>query len=67
MRDHALRVDPLDGGANGAGKVVGALERLMGQVMALEVAPGALDVVQLRRIPRQPLDGDPGPFGQRCP
>ncbi len=47
MRDHALRVEPLDGGANGAGRVVGALERLIGQVMALEVAPGALDCVSM--------------------
>src|SRR4051794_38157215 len=40
--------------------------RLMSEVMPLQVAPETLDVVQLRSIVRQPLDGEPvGALGER--
>jgi hypothetical protein len=67
MGRHALLVELLDGGVDGAGEVGCVLEGAVGQVVPLEVAPGALDVVQFRGIPWQPLHRDPGPLGQRRP
>src|SRR3954451_20712189 len=50
---------------NGAVEVVRTVERLMSEVMPLQVAPEGLDVVQLRSIFRQPLDGEPvGALGE---
>src|SRR3954454_17919169 len=45
---------------DGAVEVIRTVERLMGEVMPLQVAPETLDVVQLRSIFRQPLDPEPG-------
>src|SRR3954468_9247687 len=45
---------------DGAVEVMRTVERLMREVMPLQVAPETLDVVQLRSIVRQPLDGEPG-------
>jgi moderate conductance mechanosensitive channel len=44
---------------NGAVEVIRAGERLMGEVMPLQVAPDPFDVVQLRGVFRQPLDREP--------
>ena len=65
MRHLAFLVDLLDPGADGAFEVAGGLECLVGEVVALEVAPGPLDVVQFRGVGWQPLDGDPRPRRQR--
>ncbi len=59
MRHLAFLVERFDPGADGAFEVAGDLERLVSEVVALEVAPGSLDVVQLRGVGWQPLDGDP--------
>jgi len=37
----------------------------VGEEVALEITPGPLDVVQLGRVFRQPLDGQPGSCGDR--
>src|SRR5215218_3533271 len=51
---------------DGAVEVIRAGERLMSEVMPLQVAPETLDIVQLRSIFRQPLDGEPvGALGER--
>src|SRR3954466_2736011 len=51
---------------DGAVEVFRSREGLMGEVMPLQVAPETLDVVQLRSIVRQPLDGEPvGALGER--
>jgi hypothetical protein len=47
MRPLALFVELLDRGVDGAGEMGGVFERVVGQVMALEVAPGALDCVSM--------------------
>src|SRR5215218_6307335 len=55
-----------DGVVDGAVEVIRAGERLMSEVMPLQVAPETLDIVQLRSIFRQPLDGEPvGALGER--
>src|SRR3954466_103880 len=66
----ALAVEGLDGlvdgGVEGVGvEGVGVAEGPVGEVVALQVAPGALDVVQLGRVLRQPLDREPGARGER--
>ena len=38
---------------------VGVSEGLMGEMVRLEIAPDNLDVVELGRVFRQPLDGEP--------
>src|SRR3954471_12284451 len=51
---------------DGAGEVIRTVERLMSEGMPLQVAPGTLDVVHLRSIVGQPLDGEPvGALGER--
>src|SRR4051794_25151111 len=51
---------------DGAVEVIRTVERLMSEVMPLQVAPETLDVVQLRSIFRQPLDPEPvGALGER--
>src|SRR5689334_16993864 len=62
-----LSVEGEHGMVDGGVEVVRVAERAVGQVVALQVAPGTLDVVQLRRVLREPLDGEPGPRGQRLP
>src|SRR4051812_19018860 len=53
---------------DGAVEVIRTVERLMSEVMPLQVAPDALDVVQLRSIFRQPLDPEPvGALGEGRP
>jgi hypothetical protein len=48
-------------------EVIRTVERLMCEVMPLQVAPENLDVVQLRRVFRQPLDPEPvGALGKGC-
>ncbi len=55
----ALGVELGDSAVDGAVEVIRAGEGLVGQVMPLQVAPEGLDVVQLRSVLRQPLDGEP--------
>jgi hypothetical protein len=52
-------VDVLDTVVDGAFEHVDIGEDLMSQVVFLEVFPVALDVVELRRVGRQPLDAEP--------
>ena len=47
MRRLALFVELLDRGVDGAGEVGGVLERVVGQVVALEVAPAPFDCVSM--------------------
>jgi hypothetical protein len=47
MRRLAFFVQLFDGGVDGAGEVVCVLERVVGQVVSLEVAPAPFNVVQL--------------------
>ena len=54
-----------DGVVDGQFEVFDGLESLVGEEVALEVSPGSLDVVEFRRIFWQPLDGQPGSFGER--
>ena len=63
----ALAVEGLDGLVDGDVEGVGVAEGAVGEVVALQVAPGPLDVVQLGRVLRQPLDREPGPRRQRLP
>src|SRR4051812_30141047 len=61
----ALRVELGDCVLDSAVEVIGTVERLMCEVMPLQVAPEGLDVVQLRGILRQPLDREPvGALGE---
>ncbi len=52
---------------NGAIEMIGVGEGLVSKKVALEVAPGSLDVVQLRSVLRQPFDAQPRALGQRRP
>src|SRR4051795_4634342 len=62
----ALRVELGDCVLDSAVEVIRTVERLVSEVMPLQVAPETLDVVQLRSIVRQPLDGEPvGALGER--
>jgi hypothetical protein len=58
----AFAVEVVDGAGDGTIELVDALKGLVGEVVTLEIAPGALDVVELRSVLGQPLDGDPGPL-----
>ena len=61
----ALCVELGDCVLDGAVEVIRAGECLMSEVMPLQVAPESLDVVQLRGVFRQPLDGEPvGTLGE---
>src|SRR3954467_6633111 len=62
-----LDVEGVDGAVDGEVELAGVAEGAVGQVVALQVAPGALDVVQLGRLLREPLDREPGPRGERPP
>src|SRR3954451_11444902 len=55
-----LDVEGVDGAVDGEVELAGVAEGAVGQVVALQVAPGALDVVQLRRVLREPLARDAG-------
>jgi hypothetical protein len=50
---------------DGAVEMIGVGKGLMGQEVAFEVAPGSLDIVQLRGIFGQPFEGEPTPLGER--
>lgn len=50
---------------DGAVQMIGVGKGLMGQEVAFEVAPGSLDIVQLRGIFGQPFEGEPMPLGER--
>src|SRR3954454_22298595 len=50
---------------DGQFEMLDGLECPVGEEVALEVAPGALDVVQFGRVFWQPLDSQPGPHGER--
>src|SRR5260370_75466 len=60
-----------DGLMNGVGEVFAASERLVREMMPLQIAPNPLDGVELRGIFRQPFDREPGraggPRGSRRP
>jgi hypothetical protein len=46
-------------------EIIRTLERLMSEGMTLQIAPENLDVVELRRVFRQPLNPEPGgAFGE---
>src|SRR3954466_6406816 len=54
-----------DGVVDGLIEVVRSGEGLVSEMMPLEVAPETLDIVQVRSIFRQPLDGEPmSPLGE---
>jgi hypothetical protein len=53
----ALAVEGADGVVDGGVQVIGITEGAVGEVVPLQVAPGALDVVQLGGVSRQ---GDGG-------
>src|SRR3954447_26145011 len=46
-------------------EVLDGLECAVSEEVALEIAPGAFDVVQFGRVFRQPLNGQPGPHRER--
>src|ERR671916_659189 len=60
----ALMVESRHGVVDGGVEVIGAAEGAVGEVVALQVAPRALDVVQLGGVPGQPLDPEPRPRGE---
>src|SRR4051794_2890163 len=62
-----LAVEGVNSSMDGEIELDGVAEGAVGQVVALQVAPGALDVVQLRRVLREPLDREPGARGERLP
>jgi predicted nucleotidyltransferase len=59
----ALGVGSVDGALDGEVELADLAEDAVGQVVALQVAPGTLDVVQLQGVHREPLDRGPGPCG----
>src|SRR5687768_2046099 len=61
----SLMVEVLNGGMDGGVEMLDITEGAMGQVVPIQVAPGALDVVQLGGVPGQPLDREPGSRGER--
>ena len=66
-KGHPLGVQCVDCLVDGSVERIGVREGLMGEVMCLEIAPDAFDVIQVRRIFGQPFDGEPvRAGGQRC-
>ena len=57
--DGALPVQGLHGGVDAAIESSGVGEGLVGEMMRFEIVPDNLDVVELRRVLGQPLDGEP--------
>ena len=57
--DSSLAVQGFDGRVDFAIKCFGIGECLMGQMVRLEIAPDNLDVIELRCVFGQPLDGEP--------
>ena len=62
----AFAIEIGDGGMNGLFERLSVGEGLVGEVMALEVAPDRLDVVEFGRVFRQPFDGQPVRPGGEC-
>src|SRR5260370_22138350 len=56
-------IEGSDGLMNGVGEVFAASERLVREMMPLQIAPNPLDGVELRGIFRQPFDREPGRAG----
>ena len=52
---------------NGAIEMIEIGDGLVREKVTLQVAPGSLDVIQLRSIFRQPFDGQPRARGQGRP
>jgi hypothetical protein len=52
-------VEGIHAGMDGGIEAVGIREGLMGQMVCLEIAPDAFDIIEFRRIFWQPLDGEP--------
>ena len=61
----SLVVEAGDRVRDGASESVEIGEGAVGELMLLEVAPASLDVVQLRGVFRQPVEGKPGALGER--
>jgi hypothetical protein len=55
----ALAVHGGDAAMEGGFEIVGVDEGPVSEVVTLQIAPGRLDLVELRGIARQPLDGQP--------
>jgi len=53
-------VESIDGGFDSGVKLFDRLEGLVGQEVAFEIAPGSLDIVELRCIFGHPFDSEPG-------
>jgi hypothetical protein len=50
-------VEGIHAGMDGGIEAVGIREGLMGQMVCLEIAPDAFDIIEFRRVLWQPLDG----------
>ena len=64
--DISLVVQGFDRPVDFAVEGFGVGKCLMGEIMRLEIAPDDLDVVELRRVFGQPLDGEPGACAHRA-
>ena len=64
MRLGALAVHVDDGMMDGCFEVIGIGERPVGEIVTLQVTPGAFNLVQFRCIFGQPLDCEPGAGGE---
>src|SRR5713101_2760603 len=53
-------IELIDGAGDSGIELIDGPEGLVSEEVALEVAPGAFDVIELRGVFRQPLDGQPG-------
>ena len=62
----SFEIELVDGESNGGVELVDGAESLMSEEVSLEVAPGAFDVVEFWSVFGQPLDGQPGAFGEGC-
>ena len=51
----------------GAIEMIGVGKGLMSEKVALKVAPGSFDIVQLGSLFRQPFEGEPSSLGKRRP
>src|SRR6201996_6050574 len=56
-------IEGSDSLVNGVGEVFAAGERLVCEMMPLQIAPYSLDGIELRRIFWQPFDAEPGRAG----
>ena len=65
MADPPLVVEIFDCLVNGGIEHDSVLEGLMGEMMTLQIPPAQFDVIEFRRVTRQPLDGDLVPRGKR--